>query len=74
MCLHYNVFGNNASIIPNSKIGFKQWPKDHVAQIDKMAQDMGGFAKPAYEMLEYSNELEPTIKFVFSSFFVVSST
>jgi structural maintenance of chromosome 2 len=47
-------FGKNITIIPNNKIRFKSVSQDTVAFANRIAKDMGGLARPAYELITFS--------------------
>lgn len=61
------------TIIPNNKIRFKGISEQTAGNAARVAKDLGGLARPAYELIEYSKEVENSIKYVFSNFMICSS-
>jgi len=47
-------FGKNVTIIPNNKIRFKSVSQDTIAFASKVAKEVGGLARPAYELITFS--------------------
>lgn len=40
---------------------------------DRIAIDMGGFAKPAIQLVKYNKDLYPAMNYVFGNFLLASS-
>lgn len=72
--LQRRCFDNFEYLIPNSKIQYRELPRNAVENAKKIAAQMGGWALPAYEAINFNQELKPSIYFVFGSFFIASSS
>jgi structural maintenance of chromosome 2 len=66
-------FGRNVTIIPNNKIRFKAINDSAIDFASKTARELGGLARPAYELISYPTEVENAIKYVFSNFMICST-
>lgn len=66
--LQRRCFDNFEYLIPNSKIQYRELPRNAVENAKKIAAQMGGWALPAYEAINFNQELKPSIYFVFGSF------
>jgi structural maintenance of chromosome 2 len=67
-------FGKNVTIIPNNKIRFKAVSQDTISFASKVAKEVGGLARPAYELISYSRDIENSMMYVFSNFVVCSNS
>lgn len=50
-------FGKNVTIIPNNKIKYKAISRETAELGAKVAKDLGGLARPAYELITYSPDI-----------------
>lgn len=67
-------FGKNVTIIPNNKIKFKALSHEAVDHAARVARDFGGLARPAYELVTYSKDIENSVKYVFANFMICSTS
>ena len=61
-------------MIPNNKIRPWTIPNNLKARAQQIAQDMGGFAVDASDLIEYQEFLANTMKYVFGGAFICSTT
>ena len=73
LVIEKQTFGKNVAVIPNNKITSKQLKPHVVEEVSKIAESLGGFAKPAYQLIDYDKSIENSIMFGFSAFVVCSS-
>lgn len=66
-------FGQNISIIPNSKVVARPLAREIREECLNIARQMGGMAMPAFELVEFAKELEPSIMYGLGNFVVCSS-
>lgn len=66
-------FGQNISIIPNSKVVARPIAREIREQCINISRQMGGLALPASELVEFSKELEPSIMYGLGNFVVCSN-
>lgn len=74
LVIEKETFGSNVAIIPNNKITYKTIRPNVIQEAKRIADSMKGFARPAYELIEYDKSIENSIMFGFSSFIVCSDS
>lgn len=74
MLIDRETFGKTVSIIPNNKIRFKELKPESIREAKKVSTELGGLAKPAYELIEFDDEIRNSIMYAFSAFIVCSSS
>lgn len=71
--LKKNCFSFNVRFIPNNKIVGRRMDEGMVDEAKRVAQEMGGWAAPAYELIEFDRYLEKSMLFVFGNFVICSN-
>ncbi|KAL4472622.1 hypothetical protein ABPG74_018571 [Tetrahymena malaccensis] len=73
LMLKKNCFSFNVRFIPNNKIVSRKIDDQIVQEAQHIAKEMGGWALPAYDLIEYDKYLERSMLFVFGNFIVTSN-
>lgn len=74
LLLKRSSFNGHVNLIPNNKIVSNAIPQEAVDRAKQIAQEMGGDAAPAYSLIKYDRELQPTMESVFGGAIICSST
>ena len=74
LVIERETFGKNIAIIPNNKITYKTIRPNVIQEARRIADSMRGFARPAYELIDYDKSIENSIMFGFSNFLVCSDS
>lgn len=71
--LKKNCFNFNVRFIPNNKIVSRKIDDNIAYEAERLANEMGGWACPAYDLIDYDKYLEKSMLFVFGNFIVASN-
>ncbi|CAD8056014.1 unnamed protein product [Paramecium primaurelia] len=71
--LKNNVLQTHSYIIPNKEIQQSEAKKEFVQAAAQIAKENDGFAKPAIDLISFSDKVINSMKFVFGNFIIASS-
>jgi structural maintenance of chromosome 2 len=71
--LKNNILQNHAYIVPNKEIQYNEAKREFVEVAVQISHEMGGFARPAIDLITYQENVANSMKFVFGNFMIASS-
>ncbi|CAK80576.1 unnamed protein product (macronuclear) [Paramecium tetraurelia] len=71
--LKNNVLQTHSYIIPNKEIQSSEAKREFVQAAAQIAKENDGFAKPAIDLISFSDKVINSMKFVFGNFIIASS-